>query len=266
MFCSECGTQLPSDAKACPACGKKLAANNEINMRDIANFAGGKAKDALGAVKSKSVEYGNELKQKSQEMQESLERQREQKINDANDAVNNMFVDSAEKEIATLGSGYLKNFLLSGSLEKGFCTVTDKRVYFKGKCYYKIGGAYKSSNEERIVSIRDITGTGFVEIKHFWLWILFAYAFLATIFLFGVDFFLMRDYEGVNFVRYVAIFCLIISMLIVAAYNYFKPRYFEIAYAGGIIAFKASSYGMPETQAFQKALHKAKDAALHGEG
>ena len=137
MFCSSCGTQLPDDAKACPSCGTPVASGNEINVKDIANFAGNKARDAFETIKTKSAEYGSGLKQKSQEMQESMERQREQqkeqRISNANNAVLNMFVDSAEREISTLGGGYQRNFLSTGTLEKGFCTVTNKRVYFRGK-------------------------------------------------------------------------------------------------------------------------------------
>lgn len=142
-------------------------------MKEIANYAGNKAKDAFDTIVSKTAEYSSELKQKSHEMQESMESQKEQlreeRINNANNAVLNMFADPAEKEIATLGSGFMSNFLRTGSLEKGFCTLTEKRIYFKGSCYYKSGNDYKASKEERIVGIKDVTGTGFVEIRHWWL-------------------------------------------------------------------------------------------------
>ena len=97
MFCSNCGTQLPDDAKVCPSCGTPVTSGNEINMKEIANYAGNKAKDAFDTIVSKTAEYSSELKQKSQEMQESMERQKEQlreeRIHNANNAVLNMFVD-----------------------------------------------------------------------------------------------------------------------------------------------------------------------------
>jgi len=78
MFCSNCGTQLPDDAKVCPSCGTPVTSENEINMKEIANYAGNKAKDAFDTIVSKTAEYSSELKQKGQEMQESMERQKEQ--------------------------------------------------------------------------------------------------------------------------------------------------------------------------------------------
>ena len=78
MFCSNCGTQLPDDAKVCPSCGTPVTSGNEINMKEIANYAGNKAKDAFDTIVSKTAEYSSELKQKGQEMQESMERQKEQ--------------------------------------------------------------------------------------------------------------------------------------------------------------------------------------------
>lgn len=257
MFCSNCGSQLPEDANVCPACGTPIAKNNEINVKDIANFAGNKAKGALETIKSKTAEYGNDLKQKSQEMQESIERQREQqreqKISNANDTVNTMFADSSEEEIATLGGSYLRNFLSTGSLEKGFCTVTNKRVYFKGRCYYKSGNNYKASKEERIVGLKDVTGTGFVEIRYWWLKLIAILFFILTLL------YLVIAVIEVSTAPFMIISG-IITAAVVSAYIILKQKYFEIAYAGGMIAFKASNYRLIEIQDFQKALHKAKDA------
>jgi len=42
-------------------------------MKEIANYAGNKAKDAFDTLMSKTAEYSSELKQKGQEMQESME-------------------------------------------------------------------------------------------------------------------------------------------------------------------------------------------------
>ena len=256
MFCSNCGTQLPDDAKVCPSCGTPVTSGNEINMKEIANYAGNKAKDAFDTIVSKTAEYGSELKQKGQEMQESMERQKEQqrekRINNANNAVLNMFVDSSEKELSTLGGGYLNNFLTTGTLDKGFCTLTDKRVYFKGNCYYKSGNDYKASREERIVGIKDVTGTGFVEVRHWWL------KLLALLFTILTIIFVCITAEEESAAPIMILFGLI-TIAIILVYIFYKQRYFEIAYAGGTIAFKASNYSFSEMQEFQKTLHKAKD-------
>lgn len=256
MFCSNCGAQLPDDAKVCPSCGTPIASGNEINMKNIANYAGTKAKDALGTIVNKTAEYSSELKQKSQEMQASMEHQKEQqkeeRINNANNAVLNMLVDASERELSTLGSGFMSNFLRTGSLEKGFCTLTEKRIYFKGSCYYKSGNDYKASREERIVGLKDITGTGLIEVRHWWLKLL-ALPFIILAFIFAVI-----TAEEESAAPLMILFGLI-AVVVILVYIFFKQKYFEIAYAGGTIAFKASSYGFSEIQEFQKALHKAKD-------
>lgn len=256
MFCINCSAQLPDDAKVCPSCGTPVASGNGINMKNIANYAGNKAKDAFDTIVSKTAEYGSELKQKGQEMQESMERQKEQqkeeRINNANNAVLNMFADASEKEISTLGGGYLKNFLSTGTLDKGFCTLTDKRVYFKGNCYYKSGNDYKASKEERIVGLKDVTGTGFIEIRYWWLKLIAAlFIILTLVFLINTA---IEELAAIPMS-----ICGIISATIILVYIFYRQKYFEIAYAGGTIAFKASSYSLSEIQAFQKALHKAKD-------
>ena len=109
--------------------------------------------------------------------------------------MSNLFVDANEKEISTLGSNYLRNFLSTGSLENGFCTVTDKRVYFRGKCYTKSGNNYKSTKEEKTVDLKDVTGTGFTFIKHFWLMIL---AILCTIWAVVLTFSLVASLPELN--------------------------------------------------------------------
>ena len=106
-------------------------------------------------------------------MEQQIEQQKEQRISNANHAINNMFVNNDECEISTLGGSYLNNFLLTGTLKKGFCVLTDKRVYFRGNCYSRFGNEYRTNREERIVGLKDITGTGFVDIRYWWLKLIF---------------------------------------------------------------------------------------------
>lgn len=66
MFCSNCGAQMPDNAKVCPSCGTPVPSGNDMNMKDIANYAGNKAKNALSTITNKTVEYGSELSRKAQ--------------------------------------------------------------------------------------------------------------------------------------------------------------------------------------------------------
>lgn len=176
--------------------------------------------------------------------------------------MSNLFVDANEKEISTLGSNYLRNFLSTGSLENGFCTVTDKRVYFRGKCYTKSGNNYKSTKEEKTVDLKDVTGTGFTFIKHFWLIIL---AILCTIWAVVLTFSLvaslpeLNESEGWSSILLVIFVAILPTIVLWGLYLFLKVKVFEISFAGGKIAFKASSYNENEVNNFQRALRQAKD-------
>lgn len=176
--------------------------------------------------------------------------------------MSNLFVDANEKEISALGSNYLRNFLSTGSLENGFCTVTDKRVYFRGKCYTKSGNNYKSTKEEKTVDLKDVTGTGFTFIKRFWLMIL---AILCTIWAVVLTFSLvaslpeLNESEGWSSILLVIFVAILPTIVLWGLYWFLKVKVFEISFAGGKIAFKASSYNENEVNNFQRALRQAKD-------
>lgn len=51
MLCSNCGAQLPDDAKVCSTYGTPVASGRQINIKDITNFAGNKAKDEYDTMK-----------------------------------------------------------------------------------------------------------------------------------------------------------------------------------------------------------------------
>ena len=167
-----------------------------------------------------------------------------------------MFVDANEQQIAVLGGNYLSNFLATGSIEKGFCVLSDKRVYFRGKCYYKSGGDYKTRSEERMVDVKDITGTGFAETRLFALKILaiisLAWALVAAVLILPDPY---VSQKGLNYLMWGAL----PAIIAFAAYFFVKQKVFEISFAGGHIAFKASQYDAAEMQNFQKSVRKAKD-------
>jgi len=78
---------------------------------------------------------------------------------------NKIFASPAEKFVCTLGNSFAENFLASGSLKNGFAVLSDKRVYFKGICYISEGKKFIKRHEERIVDVKDVTGTGFIHTK-----------------------------------------------------------------------------------------------------
>ena len=74
---------------------------------------------------------------------------------------NNLFFSPDEREVAVLGSSFLMNYISAGNISNGSCVLSDKRVYFKGKCYSREGGRLIKTAEESTVDIKDITASGF---------------------------------------------------------------------------------------------------------
>lgn len=168
--------------------------------------------------------------------------------------LSNLFVDESEKEVAVLGSSFIQNFLSSGDVSKGFCVVSNKRVYFKGKCYYRVCKHFKTTKEERTVDLKDITGTGFSITRNFLLFVMLlisiAWAIFVTI--------TCMSYFGV-FQASVAFIPFVVIGII---YFICHVKLFEISFAGGKISFKATDYSQQEIADFQKALRIAKDGCL----
>lgn len=156
--------------------------------------------------------------------------------------VKQLFIDSTEKQCAVLGGDYLMNYLSYGVLSKGFCVVSDKRVYFKGKCYYKNQNKYNSATEQRIVDLKDITGTGFFIVNPIWE-LIAAIVFLITMFC-GF----LAGYEGYG----LGIFSSLMSITLFLIYSFSKQKMFEISFAGGCIAFKASNYSEEKLTNFKR--------------
>ncbi len=169
-----------------------------------------------------------------------------------------ILINPKESVLSVLGNNYAQTFLATGSIGKGFAILSDKRVYFKGKCLYKTGKKYHSSNEERIVDLTDVTGSGFEHIvqNSALVWgIIVLILTLALVFWFNtlpisnID--TMR-----NWVLGIGLFFFAILLI-----SYFanKRNLFKIDYAGGSIAFDLRFISKSEAETFNKALRNAKD-------
>lgn len=166
-----------------------------------------------------------------------------------------------------LGGTYLQNYLTMGVLGKGFCALTDKRVYFKGKCYTSNGGRFRSTKEQRTVDVNDITGTGFIKVHL--LWMLITAIILSIPLVWGFIIIFLEDYyhydgDGFRFGdAYSTVLLVLLLLGVIGVWVWYilksRPKVFEIEYAGGRIAFPTSAYSPNEIQNFQNALRRAKD-------
>lgn len=91
------------------------------------------------------------------------------------------FVSRDEKYIASLGNGYIMNYLANKSVKKGFAFITDKRVYFKGSCLSGTGKKLVKTNEERTVDVKNITGSGFTYHRQWGILIALFFSILVSI-------------------------------------------------------------------------------------
>ena len=182
----------------------------------------------------------------------------------AMEGISSIFLDPNEKAEAVLGEKYLHEFLEYGISRRGFCVVTDRHLYCRGKCYHKSGGAYTADTCGLVIDIRDIVCTGMcmgrltglllAEMTFAAVWLLLIVSGMAMAkFVWGMGFGL-QDMALVGSV-------FLISALIVGTLYYHRKRaeMFVIRYAGGETAVLSSEYSSVETEAFQRKIHEVKN-------
>lgn len=171
-----------------------------------------------------------------------------------------LFIDPSENEVAILGGGYLQNFINNGSLENGFCIVSNKRVYFKGKCYHRVNNKFTKSKEEKTVDLKDITGVSFRNNNHLALrlffWIITAIVYIVFSFIFRYTY---NPIHKIILMAIPVLPCFLIALIVELKS---KRMYYEIQFAGGCIAFDASKYSDDELKSFQRSLLQAKDKKI----
>lgn len=250
MFCAKCGNRLPEGANVCPACGERV--EKEINFSDVSNYAGQKAHQVSDNIQ-------NQVK--------NIRRiQAEEKTDRMVRDISEIFVSADERQKAVIGGGYLDNMLKTGVLSKGFGVLTNRRLYYRGKCFYKIGGRYMKTDEDCTIDLQDITSSGFTYTGRLWILCLAVLNFLGVLFwiIAGMT---VLQYPYISDGEQVMINGLrqfLICVLLTAAYLYFKISIYEVTYAGGSLSIRASSFGIRDVRAFDKALHQAKDEHLAG--
>lgn len=165
-----------------------------------------------------------------------------------------LLVNPDEEEImACLGNNLAQTFVSTGELGNGFAILSNKRVYFKGKCLIRKGKGFYSRTEERTVDLDDVTGTGFVHNNALWAKIL-CYCCIALVAL-GVYAFI----GSIVTEEYTPIMLFIFPFGFLALLFHFLAKIhsrsvFEISYAGGSIAFSLYWITMEEAEEFQKNL------------
>ena len=238
MVCDKCGTEVTKNDKFCPKCGAEV-----VKRRD----------------RKKDIPEVEEYKLKDKEIEH----------------LSQSFVSRDEKYIASLGNGYIMNYLINKSVQKGFAFLSNKRVYFKGSCLSGTGKRLVKTNEERTVDVKNITGSGFIY-KRKWgflfaiIPLLMAFSLISTagmLLLNAISHLANSNlryaiYNGVASVGAGVVTAIIIAIIVkLKDYLFGRKTLFRIEYAGGCIAFDVSFYAKAEIDDFQKQLRRTKDLA-----
>ncbi|MCL1842970.1 MAG: hypothetical protein FWF79_04095 [Defluviitaleaceae bacterium] len=165
------------------------------------------------------------------------------------------FCSPNESQITSIGTGYVANFISAGTANRAGATLTNKRIYYSGKNFEFNGrGRLSSTNEQKIVNVRDVTGTGYKLYNPLYLFITGIIALIAG--------FLLTTSAGGNFEdpRF-AIGVGVAVGGVVALFNYQNKRttLLLVEYAGGNIAFDVRWIQAHEQDDFIRNIHLAKD-------
>ena len=158
-----------------------------------------------------------------------------------------MFASPDERLVSVLGNNIAQTFFATGTIGKGFAVLSDRRVYFKGKCLQRTGKRFSAVHEERVVDVSNVTGTGFVHTKPVWLLVISIVLFVLAAVYFVVS------VENLAFIGLLAVLLFGgLGGLFLWLYNSRKRTIFEIAFAGGGIGLDASWIDAQEAEFFQK--------------
>lgn len=157
--------------------------------------------------------------------------------------LSNIFVDKTEKKIATMGGGYIRNFLATDLVAKGYGVLTDKRVYYRGKFYYRHERGISRVNGERIIDLHSISSVAYEENRNLIAILLVIICGFTALDTFG-------DYPTIG---------LLFAIFAVIFYFMSNIKFFAIEYEGGRLYIMANSFDKNEMRVFMKSLMKAKD-------
>lgn len=157
--------------------------------------------------------------------------------------------------VAVLGNSTAQRFLATGELGNGFIVLSNRRVYFHGKCLLRTGRRFAHIREERIVDISNVTGTGFVHIRNIWMRVLSILGGITC--LCGLITCTFQPAEGVP------VACAFGGGALIALFEFLyaatKTSIFEIAFAGGGIGVDVRWFNANDVDAFQKRIKQLGD-------
>lgn len=151
------------------------------------------------------------------------------------------FLDPSEREIATLGVGYVQNILTGTKVGQSSAILTEKRLYYTGVLFTGAGQV----SGKHIVPVGDISMTSFIHKNNIWLkW------FGVILGIVGISI-LSKGPLGLLLIL-VGVACIIKGFL-------GKATIFEVSFPGGRFRFNINWYSLGDVENFQRQIHVQKD-------
>lgn len=176
----------------------------------------------------------------------------------------NLFKDTAENGIAVLGSKYLHEYVNDGKLNEGFCILSDKRLYFKGKHLNKLGSKIVTKEADTVIDLEDIVSINKSKIGGFWGALHFGLMPITIIVIVLMTICAFLELGGVVIVGSETItnLGLILALLSFLLEIKVGKKYYEIHCKNECIALDILKYTDDEVKCFEKKLIETKNKVL----
>ena len=171
------------------------------------------------------------------------------------------FCSPDERQITTIGTGYIANFLSGGVVEQAGATLTNKRIYFSGKVFSLNDKGHLSSVKQRkIVNVRDVTGVGYIQYNPIQYIVWSILALISGIMTFALTGNQTRQgWEPSGLGSGGIAIGILVFIVLIALFFLYRKTLLSIEYAGGNIAFDARWLQSNEQDTFIRNIHLAKD-------
>ena len=171
------------------------------------------------------------------------------------------FCSPDERQIATIGTSYIANFLSGGGAKQAGATLTNRRIYFSGKVFsFNDNGHLSSVKQRKIVNVRDVTGVGYIQYNPIQ-YLVWGFAVL----IFGIMVFALtgtstwQGWEPSPLGIGGLVTGMQVSICLIVLFFLYRKTLLSIEYAGGNIAFDARWLQSNEEDTFIRNIHLAKD-------
>ena len=229
MFCGNCGSEIKNVAICngkCPNCYAPLGA------------------EAKGIF--------------NQEMEEERIglRTGEDKKEDKNKS---FFVDEDEQTVSKIGISYVQSYISSSVMGNTSAVLTNKRVYFSGKCFQKSSGHLVKDEREEICELEEIASTGIINIKRVALLWTGAILMLLGVILVMVSWNIM---EAIPLLM--GGLMIIVAAILLVIYFVTKGIWYEVSTAGSTIQLRVSQLGgVSAVKLFDREVHRQKESRIN---